>query len=69
MQLKPLAASSQPAVSDLAVFVTKLQALDHLPKSKEVSDAEYEKGRTELFRRYMPDVLRNDARTTAGASQ
>jgi PEGA domain len=46
--------------SDSADFVSKLKALDSLHDGKELSDDEYKRARTDLFKKYMPEALPAD---------
>ncbi len=57
-------ASSSTASSgsdDASDFVSKLKALDDLKENKQISDEEYGKARLELFRKYMPEALPQEA--------
>ena len=38
-------------------FISKLKSLDQLHDGKQLSDEEYGKGRLDLFKKYMPEVL------------
>jgi hypothetical protein len=69
VQLEPLSATlQQQGVDDQTAFVTKLKSLDQLHDSKQLSDEEYSKGRLELFRHYMPEVLPADVQKAAPAT-
>lgn len=54
---------------DQAIFVSRLKALDQMRESKQISDEEYAKGRLELFRRYMPEVLPPDPSQSVSKEQ
>ena len=55
--LDPIDAVATVKTGDASVFVGKLQALDAMKASKEITDQEYATGRLELFREYMPEAL------------
>ena len=54
------ATSAVTSSSDSADFVSKLKALDSLHDNKELSDDEYKRARTDLFKKYMPEALPAD---------
>ena len=47
---------------DPSIFVSKLKALDDMKANGQVSDEEFGKARLELFRKFMPEALPDDAR-------
>jgi len=52
---------SQQAADDPAVFVTNLKQLDEMHDNKSLSDDAYVKARLELFKRYMPEAIPQEA--------
>lgn len=52
---------------DPGIFVSKLKALDEMKANAQVSDEEYGKARLELFRKFMPEALPDEARQTSAS--
>jgi hypothetical protein len=66
IELERAGASDVPTGPDDATqFVTKLRTLDEIKEGKQISDEEYGKARIELFRKYMPEALPEEARNPA----
>jgi len=62
LKLDPLTLVRTPAAGDgQTEFVTKLKALDELHDGKRISDEEYGRGRGDLFKQYMPELISKDA--------
>ena len=58
-------ATTSTGPDEATQFVKKLNALDQMKESKQISGDEYGKARLELFRKYMPEALPEDARSSS----
>ena len=69
VKLEPV--SSMPAGSEndsQSDFIAKLNALDELKENGQITDEEYGKGRLELFKKYMPEMVPDEQADPAAGS-